>query len=167
MDFSSVQAPEVASNSMSFSVGLLADTGNQNATVEPGLSAGLKILMMFESPAGTIEALYGTDTIYGSKSEFSVSMKLYNITSKLQSALNPGNLGNSGSTFAKFVPPVSSIPLSPINNIGIPSKSPNPPLPIVLYADEGVSPYQVYINAWYNGTSQNGESLSASSRTLV
>ena len=131
---------EVASDSRSLSVGILAEEGDSNITVTSGhsVTTGLKISIIFESSTGTIEALYGTETKTASGTDPSARLDLglnfYNVTSKLQAVLGKSD------TSGKFVPPIGSSIQYAVNPQSGPEQ-PTPALTIPLIANMGTSGY--------------------------
>ena len=158
LDVSSLLPFEVANSSGSLSVGPLADQGNMtNPVIENGLSVGLKILIVFANSVGSVEALYGTETVYGSEAAgFNTGMKFYNITNKLQTTL----MEDPRVTDVKLIPPIGNLPCSAVNY----SQHPYPSLPLSFFSDEGsLGLHTNQLDVYYNGTSQNCESMTCDS----
>ena len=121
IDFSSILPFRVAPNSRSLAVGMLSgrnlktvpDMGPDIAWfLKDGFKTGFTICMIVESNDGSIQALYGVEVINKTLSPFGFSIKMYNITSKLQSSKQvetPYLEDFSPNSGFQFTPPMTNL----------------------------------------------------------
>ena len=90
MDTSAMSLDAIATSSRTFSAVVLSDKDLGYDYTADSAATGLSLCILFESDDNGLELLYGVEMYHDNMEEISsrnVSMKLYNITSKLQSII--------------------------------------------------------------------------------